>query len=378
MSATTPLTPVPPESHISAATADAQVSPNAETIQILVCTNERYMPGAFVAMSSALIANGGRNPFAFHVFDTGISQSSKAALKKWADDHRALIQFFNIDAGMFPPDISRDYGNGISAYARLFIGMIPAEKVLYIDSDILVMRDPAELWEHSFNGNIMLATRDLDTHDGQPNTLNNDCPFAEASEVAHHPYFNTGLILFDIASWRAEGLEGKSFELLRAKPSQLKAWDQTILNYLLRGRIGVLDPVMLKSSKWGVFTTEENLHYIAKKKPWGVIGGGFMPCWRLWQLHHKLFCKPYLKIKTSFANKRRAFAWWMIWTVFSILPPNLFIAYQARKHNFTEQQRAVLHGNLRAFRRILLFGLPRQQQEILRRQREKWITQQKA
>ena len=361
-----------------AATADAQMSPNAETIQIMICTNERYMPGAFVAMSSALVSNCGRNPFLFNIFDTGISQSSKTALKKWADDNHTQIQFFSVNADVFPPDISRDYGNGISTYMRLFAGMIPAEKVLYIDSDILVMRDPAELWQRPFNGNIMLATYDLDTHDGLPATLDRDCPFAATSEVAHYKYFNCGLILFDTASWRAEGLEGKSFELLREKASKLKAWDQTILNYLLRGRIGTLEPALLKSAAWGLFTTEANIHYTTKKKPWGVVGGGFAPCWKLWHLHHKLFCKPYLKIKTSFENKCRTFAWWMAWTVFSTFFSNWFIKYTARKHHFTEQNCVELGETLRAFRRIILCGLPRSQQETMRHQKEEWIAQKKA
>lgn len=268
-------------------------------IHVATTCNDNYVQGLAVTLVSAIVANRAKDIFSFHIFDSGLSESNKQIIASLLFDHspQSELEFVRIDQRLFG-GLLEDYGGGYSTYARLLIGQLDAvDRLIYIDSDFLVMQDLSEAWSMSFEGNILLATRDNDTLDGRPAMLNSDCPFAAHSEVEGYPYFTCGFLVVDLIRWREENVEMECFQRIKGYEKQLKAWDQTLLNYVLRGRIGTLDAIWSLSCGWKEIPEGCNIHFISKQKPWNSFS--FLPAYKLWSLFHRMFISEVMPLPLS-------------------------------------------------------------------------------
>lgn len=109
--------------------------------------------------------------------------------------------------------------------------------VLYLDADTLVLTDPTELWDARTRHALASAAEDpglprFGSPGGPPWNLLGVSPT--------HPYFNSGVLLADLAGWRDEEVGPRALALLRSH--RLPNGDQCALNTVLLGRIDRLDP----------------------------------------------------------------------------------------------------------------------------------------
>jgi lipopolysaccharide biosynthesis glycosyltransferase len=105
------------------------------------------------------------------------------------------------------------------------------DRTIYLDSDIVVLRPLTELWEQDLGDALVGAVRDA------------SMPWA-AGPIGTHwrdlglppetPYFNAGVLLVPLATWRSQDLTSAALELLRHK--RLQYADQDALNGVIAGR----------------------------------------------------------------------------------------------------------------------------------------------
>ena len=340
----------------------------APPIHIVVCTNKNYLPGAFVTLGSLLDSNKAKDVFCLHVMDTGIGDDGRAALSRFIQRYpNAELRFHVIDATCFK-DCPRDYGGGFSTYSRLFMGsLIDAPRCIYVDVDFLVLKDVAELWRQDMGGDILMAVRDYaDTSLG---TLDKDCPFMPPDDAKKYPYYCAGLLLCDLDAWRSFDTERKAFDLIRQASQKLKAWDQTVLNYLLRDHMGELDRSWAAYVNLDPFSENVNYHFFSRKKPWGQKF--FILANRLWQAYYQLRVRPVYRYrkpaKVLFFN--------LCWDVRSFFFAFFFTeAYVRFRRRRGEQEEVVLATRilLRSYRHYLLHGLDAQSRSVLDTLRRQW------
>lgn len=278
---------------------------NPSTIHIATTCNDAYFPGLCVTVLSTIIANDSGRAINFHIFDTGLSKKNREQLreKALAHDPNVILEYIAITGEKFS-GLTLDYGGGVSTYIRILMGsLIKSPKTIYIDSDFLVLKNLADVYDQDFSDNIVLASKDIDTSDGKPNPLSFDCPFAPASETAGFTYHNCGFLLVDLDAWRSQRIEEACFSLLDNYRGHLKAWDQTVLNYVLRGRFGALDPALCWSCSLGRIPVPGNIHFISRKKPWS----GWSPVagYRLWYLFHHSFLESVAPLAIPLSVKAR-------------------------------------------------------------------------
>lgn len=153
------------------------------------------------------------------------------------------------------------------------------EKVIYSDSDILVLCDLSIIWDTPMGGFAVLACLDY-----KISNLGSDPPIFLSHEERSLPYFNSGVLVADLETWRKLGIQDQAIELMNNPESNCRWHDQTILNYLLRGKIKVLpdkwnwrfrnDPVTLLKSAC-------LYHYKGTDKPWSYWSYSFrFKAWR--------------------------------------------------------------------------------------------------
>ena len=119
--------------------------------------------------------------------------------------------------------------------ARLLMGrLLPqeVERVLYLDGDTIVRGSLAELWATGLEGRVLGACIEP--------TVNRQRRQALGLEAL--PYFNSGVLLIDLARWRSEHTEQRILDFYRARDGKLFAPDQDAINGALAGEIYALSP----------------------------------------------------------------------------------------------------------------------------------------
>ena len=133
-------------------------------------------------------------------------------------------------------------------YFRLLLPQILPDhhKVLYLDADMICLRDVAELYDTDVEGYLVAACKDPDTTGiyngididvGQPNKRDYMDNVLKIKQP--YDYFQAGTILFNLDEWRASLDVDEVFAFAQSGEWQLL--DQDILNYFCQGRVRFLD-----------------------------------------------------------------------------------------------------------------------------------------
>ncbi len=240
-----------------------------QVIHVALAADERYYHGLLACVVSILHSSK-EGSFRFWILDGGLSPAAWTELKELGQRFQNLLGidplYFNADQFKHCRPIY--YGSHL-AYARLVLPeCIEADRIIYVDADMLVLRPLEELWNLDIGDCSAAAVRDICMK-----SLANDCPFLKPSEIPEDaPYFNSGLMLINLELWRKEDILQKATVCLQEHPD-VKYHDQTVLNYLLRNRVHFLDP------SWNMLAgfigdprfgndLQHVLHYTTKTKPW--------------------------------------------------------------------------------------------------------------
>lgn len=160
----------------------------------------------------------------------------------------------------------------LTIYFRLFIPeMFPQyDKAIYIDSDVVVLGDLADLYNIDIGDNYIGACADLSVVDVPPlaGYMEN------AVGVDKTKYINSGVLLMNLAKLREADLQNHFLTLLNTYHFDCIAPDQDYLNAICSGKIHYLD------ERWDAMPNEnkpplDNLrlvHYNLFSKPWCYDG----------------------------------------------------------------------------------------------------------
>lgn len=133
-----------------------------------------------------------------------------------ASQFKDLLEVTHISRGMY--------------YRLLIPELVQADRVLYLDCDVLVRKSLSPLFQTDMRH--MLAAAVVN-------------PFYDATRLSiskQERYFNSGVMLINCAEWRSQGIKGKVLDYLRGHTDLLTMPDQDALNVVLKGRWLELDP----------------------------------------------------------------------------------------------------------------------------------------
>ena len=191
-----------------------------------------------------------------YVFDGGISAESKERLRRVVEgayDGSVRLAWVNPDMDALA-DLPTREGISTSAYFRLLIPEhIPAdtERVIYLDSDLLVKADLTRLWEEPMEGQALMAVRGF--NNPYVSSRLGILKYEELGLAPDTPYFNSGVMVINVNWWRREEVPERVCQYMRAYREHLNLCDQEGLNAVLAENWKELDP------RWNVIGTLNSL-----------------------------------------------------------------------------------------------------------------------
>jgi lipopolysaccharide biosynthesis glycosyltransferase len=235
------------------------MSPHSELEPIvLICAadNNYAMPLA-VTVRSALANLSKNRKIALFILDGGIQKKNKEKITKSLKSEQIDISWVQPKQEIFQNLVLTRHVT-IPTYYRLIItDILPShfKKAIYLDSDMVVTGDLAELWDIDIKDNYILAVQDdVQLYVSMSDGLKN---YQELGISPDGKYFNAGLLVINVEKWRAENIGKKVLEHIQRYRGIVRD-DQDGLNAILSGKWGELHP------KWNVMP--QNFEYSSWKE----------------------------------------------------------------------------------------------------------------
>lgn len=258
---------------------------------IAVCFygNDEYAPWIGIAIAS--LCKHARSGYNYDIILIGNEISPGRAqqitrLEKGRPDIR--IRMISMKCIIELLKVAPDQRLSINTYARLLVmsEIFDAyERILTLDSDLIVQRDIAPFFQMDMEGCMIAATRDCLAEMNMGRGYHGDRrlkwkPYKVVFEemgLDVTDYFNAGVILWDLKKCREEGCYQKAISLCNRYPRTLFA-DQDILNLLFRGKWMEAAPEWNGMNIYACNIPEDAgyetvrkaniIHYLGNIKPW--------------------------------------------------------------------------------------------------------------
>lgn len=237
-------------------------------IPIFFSTDDRYIPYLDVAILSLMENASPAYQYRIMVLNTGLSRDS---IDKVLQRQRPgfTIEFVDIsdEVERIKSRLKDVYHFSVVTYYRLFIASLfpQYDKVIYLDCDLVVLGDISRLYHTELGDNILGAAPEAFVR----NTEEFRLYARHALGLDPDDYVNAGVLLMNLAAFRANKIEEKFMELITAYDFDLLDPDQAYLNYLCRGKIHVLPNGWNKEPMPLPCEGDKNIvHYALYKKPW--------------------------------------------------------------------------------------------------------------
>lgn len=202
---------------------------------IVLSSNERYMPGATVALAGIALNARPETELVFHVFTEDVKRESlqflEATLKRLHARSEVVEHVCDetILAGL------PNYAGSRMCWVRCFYARIlkDVDWALYVDCDVLYLASPEEHFSYVDESVYACVTRDMSA---SAPAEDKDWVARECGiELDTACYFNSGVMLINFRKFRDDGIPNKIADFIKAH-SKTNYADQTAMNVLFNGK----------------------------------------------------------------------------------------------------------------------------------------------
>lgn len=250
-------------------------------IKIACSCDNNYVPhcGALIA---SVFVNNRNNKIEVNILTDGIDKENREKLNLLAKEFKQEIKIIVVDSSLFSifSHSKSPIKLPLQTYYRLIIPTLfkDYDKILYLDVDMIVCADLAEIWNLDL-GNKAIA--------GVPDTAWNIAPACRRlGYPLSESYYNAGFGLYNLSVMRETNLWNKAIDMVEKSPEKLLYHDQDLLNNIYHGQFFevslkwnfmqtffMLEPSVVKRQKEELEKYIHNpciIHYTASLKPWFI------------------------------------------------------------------------------------------------------------
>lgn len=219
---------------------------------IVINTDDNYIQHA-MAMLCSLYENNREHEITLHVLHRNLSEKSCNYINRLSARYDNYVRFYVVnEEPLQGVQFRKNRPLSMAAYYRLLLSTIlPKEldKVLYLDCDIIVVRDIREIFEIEIDKFALAASLDRFPYSQQHRQQLH-------MEVGERT-FCSGIMLVNLKYWREHNVELGLLEYAKRYRKEVYLHDQDVLNYYFKKQWFLLPP------KWNrVATSVAPLNYI--------------------------------------------------------------------------------------------------------------------
>jgi len=207
-----------------------------DAVVVFACS-ESFVPYLSVALQSLIEHTSPQRRYDIVVLTRDISPSSMLTLSRQCNRDNIGIGFLDVEAAIGERKLPH-YGHfRLETYFRLLApSLLPGvKKAVYLDSDLVVLDDIAQLWDTDVGGYLLAAARDADTvgqidgyDQGVGPYLSHDLGLTDP-----HQYLQAGVLLMNLEEFRHRTTPEQLLELATRR---VWRWlDQDVLNKVVDG-----------------------------------------------------------------------------------------------------------------------------------------------
>jgi lipopolysaccharide biosynthesis glycosyltransferase len=209
---------------------------------VVACTADAAYVMPLAVMLTSLVEHlSPDRALSVYVLDSGIPAADRARLS--ASLERPGIAINWIAAATALPDLPVWGRLSRTVYQRLAVPDLLPEtvtKAIWLDCDVVVRQDVARLWDTDLGDKYVFAVQDMIVP--YVSSFMGISRHAELGLPATAKYFNAGVMLVNLALWRADGVTDRVIAYLDRYRDDVVFLEQEGLNAVLAGRWGELDP----------------------------------------------------------------------------------------------------------------------------------------
>ena len=280
-----------------------------KVIPVFFTVDEKYAPYLSTAIMSLIEHTSKKYNYEINIVYSNLTLYSRNKLERLADGKKNIkiisTKMKNNLRGISDRKETRLKADEFvpAIYYRIFLPeMFPQyDRALYLDSDIIVLADVANLFNTNLEGNPIAACLDMSTF-GNPLFARY---FKDAIGITTKQYFNSGVLVMNFDQLRKEEFCEHFLYLLNFYDFDTVAPDQDYLNAMLKDRVTYLD------MKWNTMPTAEAdekspyiVHYNLFFKPWHYDNTKYGEYF--WEYAEKSsFIRPINREKRNFGKRGR-------------------------------------------------------------------------
>ena len=266
-----------------------------ETLHVACSIDDNYAQHCCVMLCS-LFENNKQAKFRIHILTDSLNKKSREDLVKLVGSYGIKCCFYDVDPKKLDGVKFRKHRPlTVAAYYRILLSSLLDEsidKVLYFDSDTLILGDITPIYNIDLTGYALAATNDIAT-------IVDEHRF-QLSLSYNKPYFCSGVMLINLDFWRKNESEAKLIAFAK-KERHVFFHDQDALNAVFKDNWFMIPPKWNKFYPYiydnSYFNSSANLlefekkpvviHFFSIYKPWNKISWiGFR-----WSKYRNLYFK---------------------------------------------------------------------------------------
>lgn len=247
-------------------------------MNIAINIDKKYVNIAACMLFSLTVNNN--DNICIYVLNTDLDVMDFEILNKNLQQYSNRVEIFDIKVNddIFPSSISKLTKRWSKAvfYRLLVCKLLPEsiDRLLYLDTDIIINSDIAELYNIDFDNNYIVACEDTNVNKNYQNDIRINLKTTTI-------YFNSGVILFNLEEIRKKNiLTPENISNVLNKYKNILFPDQDVLNILFENKTKLVDfrvyNFLCSKSRY----TEKELKKFSKKaKIFHYGGDGFQRPW---------------------------------------------------------------------------------------------------
>lgn len=260
-------------------------------VPVVFAADNNYVPMLTTTIHSML---ENASPDSFYdvvVLENGITGYNQNVMRDFLARENVSVRFVNAGSLVAEYDLSTNNDHiGIETYFRFLIqDILPDyDKVLYLDSDLIVEGDVAKLYATDLQDDLLAAVRDVDFLGNLNLKDGNRLRYNDETLHMKNPYdyFQAGVLVLNTEAMRAAHTV-EEWLTFASNPDYIYN-DQDVLNACCEGRVRYLDP------RWNVMNDCGNrIHNVFQHAPADVYAEFLAAYGDAWIIHYAGFEKPW-------------------------------------------------------------------------------------